>query len=164
MIVAPFVRSPYNYDVDEASSESGLLCLDPTLAVQDQRDEVDINTIVRRFGLTGQLPDNVRAPVYGDFDGVSDYQSAMNAVLAADAAFMTMPAEVRARFGNSAQEFVAFCSDEKNAEEMKKLGLVKAEVVKEATLGDVVEAVKGLSGGSEGLEGPGSKRSAPKGS
>lgn len=132
MMHAPFVRSPYNYDVDQASDESGLKCGDVSLAVQDQRDEVDINTIVRRFGLTGQLPDNVSAPTYGDFTGVHDYHSAMNAVAKANEAFEEMPAEVRARFQNDPAAFVAFCSDDKNREEAVKLGLVFA---KEAPVG-----------------------------
>lgn len=119
-----FVRSPYNYDMDAVSAETGLKCEDPSLAVQDQKDEVDINTIVERFGLTGKLPNDVPAPVYRDFTVVSDYQTALNAVLAAQDAFMAMPANVRARFGNDPALFVDFCSDERNREEAVKLGLV----------------------------------------
>lgn len=126
----PFVRSPYNYDMNVAGDESGLKCLDPSLAVQASKDEVDINTIVRRFGLTGQLPEDVRAPVYGDFTEVVDYQTALNAVIAADASFMEMPADVRTRFGNDPQAFVEFCSDPKNVDEMRKLGLLVPEAPK----------------------------------
>lgn len=121
---APFVRSPYNYDVDEASDESGLRCKDPSLAVQDAKDEVDINTIVRRFGLTGQLPEDVRAPTYGDFTGVGNYHDAMNAIALANEAFDEMPAEVRYRFGNDPAAFVDFCSTPGNEDEMRKLGLI----------------------------------------
>lgn len=129
MAEVPFVRTPYNYNMMEASNASGLRCEDPSLAVQDQRDEVDINTIVKRFGLTGKLPEDIRAPTYGDFTGITDYQSALNAVIAADEAFMAMPADVRARFGNDPAAFVDFCSDAKNAEEAAKLGLLSPEVV-----------------------------------
>lgn len=122
-----FLRSGYNYDMDAASEKSGLACFDLSLAVQDQRDECDINTIVRRFGLTGQLPQDVKAPQYGDFTEVVDYQSALQAVIDADAAFMKMPADVRARFQNDPGAFVDFCSDEKNAEELKKMGLLAPE-------------------------------------
>lgn len=125
----PFVRSPFNYDREAVSDATGLRCEDPSLAVQDQRDEVDINTIVRRFGLTGKLPEDVRAPTYGDFTGIGDYQQALNAVIAADAAFMEMPAEVRARFDNDPARFVDFCSDKANADEMAKLGLLSPEAV-----------------------------------
>ena len=46
------------------------------MAVQSQRDEADINTIVRRFGLSGELPQGVRAPTYGDFEDIVDFQAA----------------------------------------------------------------------------------------
>ncbi|AXH74282.1 MAG: internal scaffolding protein [Microviridae sp.] len=122
--INPFVRSAYNYDMDEASDASGLHCADPSLAVQSAAEEVDINTIVRRFGLTGQLPEDVRAPTYGDFTGIGNYHQAMNAIALANESFEEMPADVRARFGNDPSAFVDFCSDEKNRDEMEKLGLL----------------------------------------
>lgn len=128
MKVAPFVRNPYNYDVDVASDESGVKCEDVSLAVQSERDEVDINTIVRRFGLTGKLPDDIRVPQYGDFTGISDYQSALHAVMAAEESFMQLPADVRKRFDNDPGAFVAFCSDPANLAEMRTMGLLKPEV------------------------------------
>lgn len=124
-----FVRSPYNYDRALASDESGLLCMDVSLAKQSFAEEVDINTIVKRFGLDGELPVGVRMPTYGDFSGVHDFQSAMNAVALANEAFDEMPARVRTRFHNDPAEFVAFCSDKANLPEAKKLGLVEADAV-----------------------------------
>lgn len=122
-IVVPFMRTEWNYDRDAASDASALRCEDPSLAVQDAAEECDINTIVRRFGLTGQLPTDLRAPQYGDFTGVQDYHSAMNAVLAAEEAFMALPAETRLRFGNDPQRLLEFCADSANLEEARKLGL-----------------------------------------
>lgn len=122
----PFVRSAYNYDMDEASAESGLftdLEVDPSRTVQSQKDEADINVIVRNFGLTGTVPGNYRPPLLEDFNEVVDFHSAMNAVKAAERSFMQVPAELRARFGNDPQRFVEFCSDEANLDEMRKLGL-----------------------------------------
>lgn len=125
----PFVRNPYNYDYSEVSEATGLMCLDESLAVQSEREKVDINTIVRQFGLTGQLPDAVQAPQFGDFTDVGTYQEAMNAVIAADEAFMKMPADVRARFNNDAALFVEFCSDERNVDEMERLHLFSPEAL-----------------------------------
>lgn len=111
-----------DFSVD--SFMTGLLCEDPSLAVQSARDEADINTIVKRFGLSGQLPTDVRAPEYADFLEVVDFQTAMNAIATANTAFMAMPADIRTRFGNDPHAFVDFCSDDDNLEEMKRLGLV----------------------------------------
>lgn len=121
---AVFVRSAYNYDGDLASLEAGLSCADKSLAVQSAAEECDINTIVKRFGLTGQLPSGVRAPTYGDFTEVVDFQTAMNAIATARESFDTLPAHVRARFQNDPAAFVDFCSDDANRAEAVKLGLV----------------------------------------
>lgn len=121
-----FIRTAYNYDMNAASDEAGLMCLDPSLAKQSFAEEADINTIVRRFNITGELPVGVRMPTYGDFDTVSDFQEAMNAIALAREAFDRMPAEVRARFNNDPQKFVEFTSDDNNIEEARKLGLVPA--------------------------------------
>lgn len=55
----PFLRTPYNYDMNAAGDESGLRCEDATRAQQQFKEESDINTIVARFGLTGEMPDNL---------------------------------------------------------------------------------------------------------
>lgn len=142
-ISVPFLRTPYNYDVMQASNESALECLDESLAQQHARDECDINTIVRRFGLTGELPNNVRMPQYGDFTGATDYHTALNAVIAADAAFMQLPAEIRSRFNNDAGAFVDFCADERNRAEAEKLGLVSAVKATAATTANPAAVVDG---------------------
>ena len=122
-----FIRTAYNYDMNKAGDESALHCKDPTLTKQSFAEEVDINTIVKRFALTGELPKDVRMPQYGDFTNAFDFQTAMNAIRQAQESFMAMPAHVRSRFDNNPQKFVEFCSDEKNAEEAAKLGLVQPE-------------------------------------
>lgn len=124
-----FLRSgfPFNYDQDQVSDETGLFCQDVSLAQQHARDESDINTIVRRFGLSGQMPVGVRMPSYEDFTSVTDFQSAMNAVALARESFDRMPAVVRARFGNDPGRFVDFVSDESNREEAVRLGLVEPQ-------------------------------------
>lgn len=125
----PFVRSPYNYDRDQASEDSGLECRDKSLAQQSMAEECDINTIVRRFGLTGQLPSSLVLPQYVDYSNVVDFHSAMNAVARAGEAFDSLPADMRARFHNSPQEFLEFCADDKNRPEAIKLGLVRDQAV-----------------------------------
>lgn len=102
---------------------SDLECLDPSLAQQNFKDEVDINVLLERFKVTGQLPQNVVLPTYGDFTGLSDYQTAMAAVLRAQDQFNALPAEIRSRFANNPQQFLEFCSDEANLPELRKMGL-----------------------------------------
>jgi len=127
----PFVRQPYNYDRDKASALSGLKCEDETLTVQSEKDETDINVIVRRFGLTGVMPQGVRTPTYDDFTGINDYQSALQAMQMANDSFYQMPAEIRSEFDNDPHRFVNFCSDPSNAEKLTSWGLTIHEPVKE---------------------------------
>lgn len=118
-----FMKTAYNHDTNRESDASALLCPEPTLTQQHYRDECDINEIVRRFGLTGELPEHGRPPEYRDFEAIYDYHSAMNAITAAQQAFAQMPAEVRYRFRNDPGSFVDFCNDPANLEEATALGL-----------------------------------------
>lgn len=126
----PFVRSPYNYDVDEASDEAGLDCsVDKGRVQQSFEDETNINSIVKRYGLTGKMPENVPQVMQGDFEGVFDFQSAMDLIIAGRQSFEAMPADLRSRFHNNPHEFIEFTSDEKNFDEAAKFGLVRPEVI-----------------------------------
>ena len=126
---APFLRTPYNYDTNAASDESGVACEEPSLAQQHFKDECDINNILRQFNVTGLLPDNPLSPKYGDFTGVSDYKTALDRVIAADEEFMNLPAELRARFDNDANNLIEFLDNEENRLEAEKLGLVEPKEI-----------------------------------
>lgn len=126
-----FIRDPYNYDRDLVSDETGLKCEDPSLAQQHMKDECDINIIVERFGVTGQLPVTTLEPTYGDFSGVSDYQDALIKLQQTDADFMALPAAIRARFANDPFELVNFLASEANREEAIQLGLIDGQPVVE---------------------------------
>nr|WAE43756.1 MAG: internal scaffolding protein [Microviridae sp.] len=123
--IAPVVHSQF-YDSDSVSRETSTINTDRSLAVQSELEESDINTIVRRFGLTGKLPENVRIPQSGDFSGVGSYHDAVNLAMAADEAFMKFPAEVRRRFDHDPANMIAFVEDDRNRDEAIALGLVPA--------------------------------------
>ena len=120
----PFLRTPYNYDTDAASNESGLHCEDVSLAQQHFKDECDINNILRQFNITGLLPENTLSPQYGDFTGVQDYHSALNQVIAAEDEFMALPATLRARFNNDPAKLIEFLNNPENKNEAVSLGLI----------------------------------------
>lgn len=120
-----FSRNPYNYDTDSASTATGLVTTEPSLTQQQHKDEVDINTIARNFGLTGKLPMPVYLPTFDDFSEVEDFQSALHTIQRAEASFQAMPSHVRERFNNDPQKFLTFTSDSRNADEIRALGLFK---------------------------------------
>lgn len=119
----PRVRSVFNLDRSAWSKANGLLCADPSRAIQSQKDEADINTIVRNFGVTGRLPQSLRLPEFGDFNGVDDYQSAIEVIRAAEAEFGKVPSHIRARFDNDPGAFASFCVDPANLPQLREWGL-----------------------------------------
>lgn len=113
----------FNTDPDKWSEIHGLVNDEPSMTQQSFASESDINTIVKRFGVTGELP-NVVPAQFGDFTNVTDYQTAMNAVREAGGAFMALDANLRAHFNNDPAQFVDFVSDENNRSKAVELGLV----------------------------------------
>lgn len=116
------IRS-WSYDRAAVSDETGLACPEPSKAIQSQAEEADINNIVRAFGVTGQLPQSVRLPSFGDFEGISDYREAVEAVRQAEESFLSIPSNIRNQFDNSPQAFLEFCSNPANLPQLREWGL-----------------------------------------
>lgn len=118
------ILNPYNYDTLEHSRATGHNTSGAPKTVQSFKDECDINTIVKRFGITGTLPLNMRTPLPADtVYPLSDYRTLLDTVLAAQKTFGDLPAEVRKRFANDPQEMMNFLDNPNNLEESYKLGL-----------------------------------------
>ncbi|AXH76779.1 MAG: internal scaffolding protein [Microviridae sp.] len=123
-ITTLFIRTPYNYNTDKISNDTGLDCGPETRTQQQFKDEVDINTIVERFGQTGEMPPTIPFPTEQDFTETFDFQSSMNVIVKARESFMELPAKQRARFQNDPQQFMEFMHNKDNLDEAVKLGFV----------------------------------------
>lgn len=121
--VTPNFRTPYNICRASHAAKYATENRLPSLTVQSQAREADINFIVEQFGLTGKMPENLRAPNYGDYSEVLDFRSAIHAVRAAEENFLKVPAAIRARFQNDPQQFLDFCSDQNNLGALREMGL-----------------------------------------
>lgn len=92
---------------------------------QSHKKECDINVIVSRFNKDGVVTHIAKhGGSYGDVTG-ADYRTMMNQVVRAQEMFDELPSEVRKRFGNDPATFLDFVQDEKNLEELRKMGLAK---------------------------------------
>jgi len=97
---------------------------EPSLTQQQFQKECDINYIVRQNEQTGLLNHvNQQTPQWGDFGDATDYQASLNLVNAAQASFMALPADVRARFDNDPAKLLTFVTDPNNGDELVRLGL-----------------------------------------
>lgn len=151
----PFIRSEYNYDMAAASNETAIDTGTEGGAKQSFKDECDINTIIKRHGLGYELPENPSVPQYGDFDGITDYHSAMNATAKAREQFDQLPADLRSRFENDTAKFVDFCLDPANIQELRKMRLLNQEALDRLDMADQeaekarqeAEKLKGQGGG-----------------
>lgn len=96
----------------------------PSMTKQSFQDECDINVIMKKYEKTGLLDHvNKFGGYYGDLPQDVDYQTALNSVHMAEAAFGSLTADLRAKFHNNPAEFLAFVSDDANIEELNSLGL-----------------------------------------
>jgi hypothetical protein len=130
-----FIRSPYNYDTDEASNASGTGNFPETKTQQQFKDACDINRIVAQYA-KGVMPiGNDAEPLLNleeGFYGVTDFQTAMNAVRRGQEAFNALPSATRAHFQNDAQKFVDFVTNPDNIEAVRDLGLAPGKPYPEA--------------------------------
>lgn len=116
----------YGRDISALFSTS---IVGPSLTQQQFKEECDINTIVKRFGLTGEMPVSQRQPlpdsaVYGEVS----FQEMLNAVSAAQRSFMDLPASTRARFANDPAKLLKFVEDPSNRDDAISWGMIPKPV------------------------------------
>ena len=96
---------------------------EPSLTVQDQAEACDINSMLERYEKTGVITTMQTLPFDGDFTRIPDFQTALNAVMSAQAMFDSLPAKVRREFDNDPAKFLDFMDDPANADRIIELGL-----------------------------------------
>jgi len=96
----------------------------PSLTQQHMKDECDINRILKKYQKEGILRHVAKfAGRYEDLPDSIDYQESLNAVMAAQEAFISLPSSVRGRFDNDPGRFLAFVGDPANSNELVSMGL-----------------------------------------
>lgn len=97
----------------------------PSLTKQAEREECDVNVIMKKYERTGVLESFNRNPArYGDVSSVSDYRTALEVVRQAEEAFASLPAEVRDACGNVPIGLVELVFDPEREDEARALGLL----------------------------------------
>lgn len=143
-------RTPYNHD-RAISALFGTVNNEDTMAEQSHAKDTDINVIMAKYKITGQIPLPQVPARYGDFSQVTDYREALHTIREANDLFMELPANIRARFRNDPSAFMDFMADPDNADEMEKLGLAK--ITRPDTLTPTpTPAVNGDKNGSTGTK------------
>ena len=119
---------------------------------EEFQEECDIRNIMAKYREKGVLTHVVSyGGSYLDVPGDMDFQGHLNFVIAAQDAFESLPAHVRARFGNDPGSFLDFAEDPANHDEMVEMGLMEPKPVGRA---EVVESTEGEPPLSPPAEGP----------
>lgn len=110
--------------------KTGELVKEPSMTKQSFKEECDINNIVRRFEATGQIDHINQAAAQGlymDLPTGLDLQAGLDMIHQAEAAFMALPADVRAEYGNDPVRFVEAFNNPTDAQQERfiALGLAK---------------------------------------
>lgn len=125
--------------------KTGELVQLPSMTKQSFVEQCDINRILSQYKVSGMLSHVSAHAAQGSYEDLPDnmeFQDALHIVMDGQKAFSTLPSSLRNRFGNDPAEFLAFMADPANAEEIVKLGLAIEAPPPDATLRDVVDAVK----------------------
>lgn len=93
--------------------------------------ECNINNIMEKYAITGQLPHGRPLPAtenFGDFSEAQDYRNALAVLERAGDQFASLPAKVRDRFNNNPEQLLSWLGNgEAIFDEAHDLGLLTAE-------------------------------------
>lgn len=103
----------------------------PSLTVQDEKDETDINYIVNKYAdgqkgiATLDLGDSSQYAYlqFGDATLPGDYSTALELVSGVREEFYSLPAYVRAKFGHDPMNFISQLNDPATLEYLQEQGL-----------------------------------------
>jgi len=98
------------------------------LTQQQFKEDTHLPTLMRRWAKQGIGLDTMRRMpgAYGDFRNVTDYQTAMDAVLEAKQAFATLPAATKRAFSHDPSRLLAALNDPARHDELVTLGVLEA--------------------------------------
>lgn len=132
------LRSSRNAGGRFVSSLAALVTTGESMTRQSDAKGTDIAMLVRRFTETGAMPMTPVPPRFADFTDAPDFSTLMHRIVKARESFEALPWKLRERFVTM-ENFVKFCDNPENAEEMVKLNLaVKREPVAEPKPAEVV--------------------------
>lgn len=120
-----------SYDPVEEHDHCGIEFTMPSLTVQDEKDETDINYIVNKYAdgqkgiMTLDLGDSSQYAYlqFGDATLPGDYSTALELVSGVREEFYSLPAYVRAKFDHDPMNFISHLNDPAVLEYLQRQGL-----------------------------------------
>lgn len=127
------------YDPVEDHDHCGIEFTMPSLTVQDEKEESDINYIVNKYAdgqkgiATLDLGDSSQYAFlqFGDATLPGDYSTALELVSGVREEFYSLPAYVRAKFGHDPMSFIEHLNDPATLEYLQQQGLYGSKYTSE---------------------------------
>lgn len=117
---------------DTYHEKEGIIFKEPTMTVQSEKDNCDINVIMNRYATCGTpLPyrtDGVQA-VYADVSELGDYMENYQRCKQAEEMFNALPSALRKELDNNPANLIPFIQNEKNKERCYEYGLLNKPAV-----------------------------------
>lgn len=119
------------YDPSEEHDHCGIEFTMPSLTIQDEKEESDINYIVNKYAdgqkgiMTLDLGDSSQYAYlqFGDATLPGDYSTALELVSGVREEFYSLPAYVRAKFGHDPMNFINQLNNPATLEYLRQQGL-----------------------------------------
>lgn len=112
---------------DTYKEKPGITFKEPTMTIQSEKDNCDINVIMQRYANCGTpLPfrtDGVQ-PVYADVSELGDYMENFQRCKLAEETFNALPSALRKELDYNPANLVSFIQDENNRERCVQYGLL----------------------------------------
>lgn len=106
----------------------------PSMTMQQFSKEADINFLIDRYKKTGSYYSPLstsgtpRVPLYEDISDLPDITALYNRINDVVDFFSTLPASVRAQFGNSVSAFVEFAQNPANYDKCVEMGVFERAI------------------------------------
>lgn len=117
---------------DTYEEKQGIIFKEPTMTIQSEKDNCDINVIMNRYATCGTpLPyrtDGVE-PVYADVSELGDYMENFQRCKQAEEMFNSLPSALRKELDNNPANLIPFIQDKKNESRCIEYGLINKPIM-----------------------------------
>lgn len=117
---------------DTYQEKKGIEFVEPTMTIQSEKDNCDINVIMNRYATCGTpLPyrtDGVQ-PVYADVSELGDYMENYQRCKQAEEMFNSLPSALRKELDNNPANLLPFIQDKNNESRCIEYGLINKPIV-----------------------------------
>lgn len=117
---------------DTYEEKQGIIFKEPTMTIQSEKDNCDINVIMNRYATCGTpLPyrtDGVE-PVYADVSELGDYMENFQRCKQAEEMFNALPSALRKELDNNPANLIPFIQNKENESRCIEYGLINKPIM-----------------------------------